>query len=79
MNSSSDPLLVIHNQIENLISRTGDEIYDELIKRGVLCSDCGNSLSDGDIRVHQYSGITNPDDMMCLSCWPTVYNETDIS
>ena len=32
MNLSRDPFLVVHNQIENLIYRSGNEIYDELFR-----------------------------------------------
>ena len=52
----SDQLLKIHD-------------YDELIKTGVVCSNCGKKLIDMEITMHRFTGIINPNEMMCQTCW----------
>lgn len=54
------------------------EIYDELVKEGVNCSECTEQLSDGDIRSHRIAGIVSPKDMLCISCWHDIATETEI-
>ena len=76
MNPSSDPLLVIHNQIENLISRTGDEIYDELFR---LEQENNHNIpaTENFINNMEVKKITKEQDMTCSICHEKMLEEEE--
>lgn len=59
--------------MDDKLQRGGEEIpesqYDELIKEGVTCSDCGGQLTKNEIVMHRHVGIVEAKDMSCQTCW----------
>lgn len=43
--------------------------YEKFILSGVICSDCGEKLSDAEIKMHRFVGIIKPMEMCCQKCW----------
>jgi hypothetical protein len=43
--------------------------YEKLLLSGVMCSDCGEKLSDTEIKMHRFVGIIEPTEMCCQKCW----------
>lgn len=48
---------------------TSEKEYEKLLLSGVMCSCCGNKLSNGEILIHRFVGITDSKDMMCQMDW----------
>jgi ribosomal protein S27E len=60
--------------MNNLLERNEQElpdleIYENLSFMGVRCSECGNILSQEEIFMHRFVGITKPVEMSCQGCW----------
>lgn len=43
--------------------------YEKLLLTGVMCSNCGEKLSDAEIKMHKFVGIIEPTEMCCQTCW----------
>lgn len=76
MNSSNYPLMIIHNQIENLINRSGNEIYDELFRLEQENTD-NTPASQEFINNLTIKKITNEEDLTCSICHEKMYEGED--
>ena len=43
---------------------TSEKEYEKLLLSGVMCSCCGNKLSNDEILTHRFVGITDAKDMI---------------
>ena len=43
--------------------------YKKLLLYGVMCSDCGDKLSEAEIKMHRFVGIIDSTEMCCQKCW----------
>jgi len=51
---------------------TSEKEYEKLLLSGVMCSCCGNKLSNDEILTHRFVEITDAKDMMCQMDWMRV-------
>jgi hypothetical protein len=51
---------------------TSEKEYEKLLLSGVMCSCCGDKLSNDEILTHRFVGITESKDMMCQIDWMRV-------
>ena len=58
-------------EIKNL-GITSEKEYEKLLLSGVICSCCGNKLSNDEILTHRFVGITESKDMICQMDWMRV-------